>query len=212
MTSLSLEWFKAFSSLLLGLAWPGAIVVLAWFFREDIRKKLAHVSEAGLAGVKFWQPLTSPPKLDSPAETPALPAPHRTALQQKIVDELKKELDQLPDDKQKIDALAGSLAFTRMVVVFRDIYANIFGSQVDALRQLATAGGTTTIDRAKAFFDEVKRLFPDFYRNADFDDWAKFLIFHKLVQVNGEQIDLTDYGREFLNYISVDRRGVTRPN
>jgi hypothetical protein len=48
-----LDWKQFFASIFGSLAWPLAVVILAAFFKDQIREKLAQIRKFGAAGVNF---------------------------------------------------------------------------------------------------------------------------------------------------------------
>jgi len=201
-----LEVFKAISTLLIGLAWPGSVVLLGYFFRKEISSKLADVETAGPGGVTFHK--QQQPKADA-MTTELIPHGTLTPFQKVIEDSIIKDLDAIADDK-KMPILIAQLALAKIDRFFEYVYANIFGTQVHGLQQLRDAGGTVTLVRAEQFFDEVKAKFPEFYVNITFAQWFRYLEINRFAVIEAANVKLTDMGTDFLQFVAAQKAGDQR--
>src|ERR1700754_4408589 len=104
------------------------------------------------------------------------------------------------------------LAGTQVALHFEKTYANIYRSQLDALRWLnAQADGVTAL-KLRPFFDHAVKAWPLIYQAGDFRSWLGFLAAQGLVTESAESVAagddaepfglvITVLGREFLAYL-----------
>jgi hypothetical protein len=199
------------SNLIASLAWPLAVVAVVLIFKHQIRELIPKIENLtgpggmsiGLkrvqgAGLADEEPIKQTLEKLSPNVL-------RTQPLEKLEDSLRAELETL-EVPQRIPVLLTALAQTRLESAFNLAYANIFGSQIRALRLLNDRGGK--IDRASAEkeFAELKANTPAI-QDWSLDLYLQFLRHYLFIdEVSGEFI-LTDFGREFLAYLS--RRGLS---
>ena len=139
-------------------------------------------------------------------ETPPSPSQSVVSL---IEANLQKELQTVEPDKRQA-VLLRSLAQTRIERGHEFIYNRIFGSQIEALKRLNTLT-SATVDDARAFLKPYVEQFPEFYKNYSFENWLRFLVSNGLVIQQGELIKFSEFGREFLIYLSTARLTETKP-
>ena len=65
--------------------------------------------------------------------------------------------------------------------------------------------GRATVDDAREFFKPYAEQFPQVYNNYGFDGWLGFLKNNTLVVQNGNLLEISDFGRDFLLYLT-DKR------
>lgn len=193
--------------LLKGIAWPLAIVVIAFLFKSDLKLLLPRIREAGPTGVKF-DPIASQQKAGSEAaddltELKDLPGFSRTEAIAAVERNLRASLQQI-DEGKRFDVLVRVVAEARLVAFFERIYGLIFGSQIQLLRLLNIEN--LKIDAVKAFFDTVQAQYPEVFNKSDaFDSWLGFLIGNGLVRRSGDEVEITEYGRDFLVFLTGQR-------
>jgi hypothetical protein len=170
-------------------------------FRSDVRALFPRLKKAGPTGLEFdpsRQVLSAVTR--ELQELPGFPA--RTPMITKVETELHAELGIIDPEKQ-IDVLVRHLAVARLGRNFEQIYRVIFGSQIAGLKALASAsGGSTSREESASFFDGVKAKFPEFYEKNTFDEWIQYPKTAGVVTETGDQISITELGREFLLYLS----------
>jgi hypothetical protein len=116
------------------------------------------------------------------------------------------------DPEKQIDVLVRHLAAARLGRNFEQIYRVIFGSQIAGLKALASAsGGSTSREESASFFDGVKAKFPEFYEKNTFDEWIQYPKTAGLVTQTGDQISITELGREFLIYLGAVQLSENKP-
>jgi hypothetical protein len=95
------------------------------------------------------------------------------------------------------------------------IYSRIFGSQIEALKQLDLRGpmGASLEEAQQYFRDQVVKLHPEFYSGYGFDGWLGFLVFNNLVAKDEKsgRLTVTPYGHDFLVYLREQRMNEAKP-
>lgn len=79
-------------------------------------------------------------------------------------------------------------------------WASIFKSQLEALNELNVRGATTA-ETLRPFYNRAAAANPDVYKNYAFDSWLDFLMSHTLVRKDGNVIQITVRGKDFLKYL-----------
>ena len=86
-----------------------------------------------------------------------------------------------------------------VLATFEWTWWNIFQSQVRALQQLNTK--TCQIEDLRHFFEQGKAATPSLYESRSFEVWLAFMRTHILILEQGESVQITVRGKEFLKYI-----------
>jgi hypothetical protein len=102
-----------------------------------------------------------------------------------------------PADRERV--LIRHLAAAYLYTHFDRTYRLIFGSQLSLLQELNAAPSTRPA--VEAHYTIATLLAPEFYANYSFDQWLHFMIAAVLVRVDGENINITVGGREFLKFV-----------
>ncbi|HMJ44397.1 MAG TPA: hypothetical protein VK522_19190 [Pseudolabrys sp.] len=186
--------------LLKGLAWPAVALILGFLFKTELRSLFPRIIKAGPGGIELDREKQRIPR--STGELQELPGLQRTAKMAEIEKSIHQALE-LYDSNKQVDLLVRHLAQSRLETVFERIYGAIFGSQILGLRALAnTGGGSVSKEEAIKFFDDVKSKYPEFYGKSTFEDWISFLRSFELVRDNGNSVEITELGRDFLLYLT----------
>ncbi|MDL1860730.1 hypothetical protein FBR04_06835 [Betaproteobacteria bacterium PRO7] len=111
----------------------------------------------------------------------------------------------LKTDAECIALLKRAVASVNIDLEYTRIAHIIFGSQLNFLVQLAGTRSGLPKTSAQAAYSSAATQFPELYRERSFEDWLGYLLASGLVKVEGEQIDITQYGSDFLKYL-VDAR------
>ncbi len=186
------------------LIWAATVVilVLAFFliFREPLSKKIQD-----LRGVKtpkgsfdFSQNQETPPAID-PAGGSLLKGTEEISLIEEKTKALKNDLEALKkrSNFNEVDFLLYELAKNNFREEFIFIYAQIYGTQLEALLA-AEKGGT---DLAPFFSQHKERTEGiETYKPSE-ETWKYFLIRHNLIEERKNKVFLTEYGKLFLKHI-----------
>ncbi|XVJ69678.1 MAG: hypothetical protein HEQ39_08495 [Rhizobacter sp.] len=193
------------------VAWPIATFVFAGFatllFRKPIERVLERISSASKDGVLFGRPQDlEPPKLEAVGFDELIQQP----ISATVIEREKSvvaDLDKLPlkSDSERIVLLRRAIASLNVELEYTRVAHIIFGSQLNFLVQLAGTRNGLPRSHAENMYSEAVKNFPDVYANRQFGSWMDYLIFHGLVVLREDRIDITQYGTDFLKYL-VDAR------
>lgn len=113
------------------------------------------------------------------------------------------------EPQARVPMLLRALAETRINLAFEIVYRVIFGSQIAFLRILHPA---TRLPRSAAFeaFHSRAMEIPDMAVYG-FDNWLAFLRGNGLVNVEGEAIEITNLGRDFIVYMAKNALPDSKP-
>lgn len=202
-----LEWAKATFDLIKGIAWPIGIFALAFIFRDAIRALIPYIKEVGPGGIKIGtqQPLSQQQNTSLLTATP-----HPLSTVNARIDQIQSILANIIPEQREA-SLVRALAEARTLAEFEFIFANIFQSQVDALDKLANSD--VTISEAEEFFkNEVVVRNKDVMSAWGFENWSNYLRAQGLVLVEGDNVVITDKGRDFLTFVKEAKTGFTLIN
>jgi hypothetical protein len=199
-----------------GIWWPIAAVIIAVVYKGELRTLLPRLRRAGPTGVEFdpaeQQAVTATTAATSaPGQLREFPGMVRSPAIARLEQQLHTQLAALATpDTEKRDLLVRLLAQAQLEAAFERIYRPIFGSQIAALRKL-NALGHNTLQDLKLIFDSYAAAYTEIYANSGFDQWLDFLQQTDLITVNQASTEITDLGRDFLQYILSKRLSEQKP-
>lgn len=208
-----------FVELVKAVAWPIVVVIVALGFKPNLiatfpallRRKLAFK----VAG--FEATIDAAEQLQASAENPATEKlPQRAELDPSPRLAVNLIETRLRSDVEAVDAtrkeaiLLRALAISRLEGSHEFIYNRIFGSQIAGLKRL-NESGHATVDDAREFFRPYAEQFPQVYSNYGFDGWLGFLRSNGLIQQNNNILEINDFGRDFLIYLTERRLSESKP-
>jgi hypothetical protein len=205
-----MEYLKLLVEFVKAIAWPVAVIVVAWAFRSDVKALFPRLTKAGPGGLEFGlarQTLST--TSTEVRELPGFPhTPAITKLETRIHDELK-----LIDPDRRIDVAVRQLATVRIAWAFEQIYRTLYGSQIRALIALSnTRTGSAARSEAEEAFNQTKAAFPEFYEKNTFDEWIRYPMNQHLIETDETKVNITQLGNEFLEYLGVMKLSdTTRP-
>lgn len=193
------------------LIWPAVALILGFvamlLFKPAIDRKIAGITRASKDSVSFE-------RSQEGAEVQPAPLPFveimkhpisPTALErEKFVDKQIHSLG-LATESEKIAALVRVFAITRVELEFNNIAHIIFGSQLSLLLNIAGTKFGVTHQDARLVFEQATKTYPELHENKKFEDWFSYLPKSNLVVEDGDRIDITQYGKDFLKHL-VDSR------
>ena len=194
----------AIIELITGLAWPTVVAAPAVYFRDEIRNLLRRVSKIGLDGAEFGTSmgqLSAPISRDIDFQNLAALGFDGTPVIETVERKLLQQVSLVQEDK-RIPFLSRLLAQAQIELFFERTDAFIYGSQIDLLRLIQSAGGRISVSDAEAFFQEAKSKTGSYYDRAEFPDWFSFLMRSELALQDHKTIELTPVGREFISYLN----------
>jgi hypothetical protein len=197
-------------------AWPLVIALIAWWQRDTFRKFLESLPRRPVTvkGPGGWEATVGAAEQLQEARKPPIEAAIQTAAPaaRPAVADLEGRLraQLVGDQAQQTGVLLRELAETRVRAGHESIYRLIFGSQIQALKQLDLRG-TATVQEARQYYDNLIPLHPDLYPNYPFESWLNFLVAMLLVQRDGDLLSTTIYGHDFLMYLTANRISEAKP-
>jgi hypothetical protein len=203
-----MQWAALLVDLIKGIAWPAAVVAIAYWFRDDLRAKIPSLTKAGPTGIEWQVQQTATTAKTWSGDLKELPGLQRTPLMGSIEKSIHGELE-LYKPEAHVDLLVRHLAQSRIESVFERIYGGIFGSQIAGLRALAARGKVAMADTVQFFDDQKshKGVLPE----VTFASWFQFLKNFELIKAENDEVELTDIGKDFLLFISNRGLAENRP-
>lgn len=187
-------------SLILGL-----VAILA--FRGPLARLIDRTTKVTKEGATFDRPQEAseiqakPLSFDELMKQPI----SASALNREQVIKQALENFALKTDQERISVLTRSLAINRTDSEFANIAHTIFGSQLGLLVKLASGRSGVSKAEADHLFIQAQESFPDLHGSRTTDEWLKYLVISELISIQGETIDITQYGSDFLKFL-VDAR------
>ncbi|NML73645.1 hypothetical protein HHL25_05835 [Rhizobium sp. S-51] len=200
-----LDWAKTLVDLLKGIAWPLAVFCLIWIFRKQIREKIPHLRNISPTSADFEMQPTS-----QATPGPFVAGPHRLSTVNDLVEKIQQELTPIIAESRE-PLLVRALAEARVLADFEFIFANIFKTQVDALRRLSE--GSVSLEEAEKYFeDNVIPIRPELFAEWGFERWSAYLRSQGLVLLIDERVEITAKGNDFLQFVDSRKAGATLVN
>lgn len=192
------------------VAWPIAAVTMVLSFRVELRSFLPpflrRKMEIELPGgfkakidVAEQQQGDNPSALALEVQKSTLdpsPSPAVNIIEERI----RREAETVEATKREALFLR-LLAQSRLQAGHEFTYNRIFGSQILGLKRLNEVG-RARVDDAREFFKPYAEQFPQVYASYGFDGWFGFLKGNALIAQTGNTIEITEFGREFLLYLT----------
>jgi len=178
-------------------------IFLCLYFRVEVRKLFPRIKSIGAAGVSLSEAqsksaeetkLTFEKQFDMHSRSPVLISKE---------EEIWKELDQrgISTEEERVKLLVRALA-TR-IIDFECERASllIFGSQLELLVEINAHQDGQKIQTIKDWYStSVQSQYSDL-QNYAFSEYIGFLINRILLQKEGDSVVITQFGKEFLQYL-----------
>lgn len=215
-----MSWLSAVVEIVKAIAWPIVVFLAVWRFRTEIIAFLSLIPkgkkfEVDMLGVKAridvaeqQQSGQQNPAVEKIDITFSLDPSHRQAVNL-IEQRLHAEIKALDSNKREA-ILVRALALSRMEAGHEFTYNRIFGSQILGLKRLNEMG-RASIDDAREFFNPFAEQFPHIYANYGFDGWLGFLKNGGLIVQTNSFLKITEFGRDFLIYLTDRRLAENKP-
>lgn len=216
-----MEFFVVLVDLIKGIAWPIVIGVIAWIFRSNIGGVLGHLpkvldrvrelpggtklcpaeeEQQARLGVVTSRPSLELKQIPGLGRTPAIEMRERAILS--LLDEINED--------ERVSRLTRALAESCLSTAFERIYRIIYGSQISMLR-LLNENPHFREHHVRDFFSRVKDRFPEIYANYTFDRWLDFLKTAQLAVQIEDRLQISDVGRDFLTYLTLQGLPEAKP-
>lgn len=191
-------------------AWPASLLFLGiafmLLFKTPISRFIDRTQKVGKTGVEAGpagqaqRPETEPSKVDDLIKL------FDNKLIQQTEEVIKNDLTQRnltsPEERERV--LLRFLSAMFVASTFERTYWLITGSQLGAIQFVNSQASGAFIQVVQNWYDQAAEREPGLYKGWSFEQWLGFLEEIPLVQRNGDRLQITIQGREFLKYI-VDR-------
>jgi hypothetical protein len=202
------------------LVWPAvaliAIVAIGIaalvILRPALLRLVDRISKAGPKGLTFERQQTEEKPPAAPTYEELMNGPVSATVLSRV-EKATRFLEglSLKSDEQKLALALRASALSRVEMEFTNISSIIFGSQLEFLVRVAGAPGGVLRAEAETAFQQAQAAFPDIHANRTVDDWLKYLFAVELLETRGNNIDITQYGKDFLKFL-VDARQTYQRN
>jgi hypothetical protein len=126
-------------------------------------------------------------------------------LESRITNELKLKGFSVDGDSTKV--LIRHLAGTQLLLSFEQIHNLIFGSQIFLLKKLnETTGQGRSLEFVMNHVEHVRALYPEEFEGWSNDQYLAFLYGRILILEESETIHITNFGVEYLTWITRNGR------
>ncbi len=204
---------QSVAAVLKAMAWPASVFAIALFYKADLKALIPRLRKAGPSGVELDPPVQQSVVTTDLSGTigKSLPGITRTVAIEDLERILRQQFSMIPDD-DRVDRLVLELSQARLTAHFERVYRVIFGTQILCLRRLNERKSPVGLDDLKAFFSENTAPFPATYEHYGFDGWSAFMLNEMLIRNNGERIEISPVGKDFLLYMTVKGMSEEKPN
>lgn len=196
-------------------SWPIAVLILLLVFRKPISSLIERTEEFSVgsmrAGVRQSAARTSPDPLapvDNPAYTPRS-LPQEVQMLMENLPRLGIEVDQLDPRSSRLVNLIGRSLLQNQ---FLWIHSLIYGTQIEALRWMIQHDDRpiSKADVEPFYKEHLKIAKPlEVILPKNIDEYLSFLAQQGLISAIGDLINLTDKGRDYLDFaINAPARGL----
>lgn len=198
-----LPFWQAVFSLIASISWPLVAFWIVFAFRKQFRVLILRIKKAGAGGVEFT---------DSEGQDNIGPKPQFTVSKSEsenilrspalaVVEKpIREDLPNFNHDKI-VDHLVTALARERLDRVFSLAYANIFGSQIRLLRDVIGTRDYASMLEIEEFFTALKSS-DEAFSDWDLSRYLNFLYYFQFIREIDGNIQITDFGRDFLIFLA----------
>lgn len=205
-----------------GLVWPALLL----FFYLDQRHQVPRIGEwlkdrsfkAGVMGVTVdvqakqrsddKNPVAGEKTGDALSPAGVVVRPRSKVAAHIAEKALRETKDHSAEDRA--GALATAFANARVLEAFEFVLNRIYGSQLEALKLLRDVPQATMLE-ANEFYQRVVAAYPNFYRAYGFNRWTGWMEGQSLIERRPDGFAISEFGREFLAYLTEAGLDVRRP-
>ncbi len=190
--------------------WPFVAALALLFYRnslpEMLKNLLNKVKSANFKGAELQFVAQSESKAESPEQASKLEEltpKDITGLQSKLENVIRKQLEGIETDENKIKLLISNLAHSQTQSFFERVDYTIFGSQLRLLEHMNSKGDIPINDiEAKDYYNAGRDENPKFYDNYEFHKYMGYLESFGLISRAGEGWKIEEAGQAFLVYMA----------
>lgn len=206
------------------IAWPVAVILVAWMFRGGITSALRQLFSksslkefrAGGAGISATFEAERQVSAEAEDETTrragllppgqsyeeirAKQEPKRTPHSDRINQYVVQHIDALGvDDQKKIELLTSEVAILHTSVQVLDVAKVLVRSQFDLFAELRDGGGQLSVKEASQHFKKVSSADPDAYAGWDYIKYLSYPTAADLIEYKEGRHVLTEFGMSFVD-------------
>lgn len=197
------------------VAWPIVVLLFMFLFRTQIASLISRITSIDKSGVKTSQaPESQREQQNTEAAQELLHTISKSVVQREREERIKSYLkdNSLEVEGDTVKLLIAELATTQLRLEFEQIHNVIFGSQIFLMKRLNEAyGRTLSKEMVVAHFDQARKTFRPNFDSYSFDQYMIFLQRMSLVTVTGDAYHITDYGIEYLTWMTRIGNSENRP-
>lgn len=194
----TLPYLMVLADLLKGIAWPTAFIVVGYYFRPELRGLLGKVHKVSRDGIEFTHIEQKTNRPDHASAVAITDAPLKSRAAIIIEEENKKQLEVFaPAVREAV--LLRSLTLQQLQKFFALAYGNIFGSQIQLMKDLSQKPLPREV--VENYVDEQKAIHPEL-RDWPLDQYLHFLFQWEFIEFHEGIYRLTDTGGLFLLFLA----------
>lgn len=199
-----LEWARSIFDLIKGVSWPLALFFVIWLFRKELRAQIPRLRSATVTGLEFQDQQNAVVEAKALVSEPD----HILASVKAIEEDLLKQVDELQEHIRLPRAIR-LLAVARLERAFERVFSQIFGTQIELLRRLQVK--TMSFSEAELFYKNVVEQYAIF-DEIELHQYLRYLVQNGLLIAEGDNLSITDVGRDFLTFVATSKADVFRAN
>ena len=106
-----------------------------------------------------------------------------------------------PSPESQLDAAVDALALTGLTIRFDRAYFYSYGSQIKAIRHIASLPTLLPESELRQFYEEGCLAYPGFHTGSTYESWRDWMVTQEGIVISDGQIEVTPGARHFLAYI-----------
>ncbi|MBI5711259.1 MAG: hypothetical protein HZC42_13305 [Candidatus Eisenbacteria bacterium] len=188
------------------LAWPVTVLIILLIFCRPLYRLLDRIRylRLGEARIGTRAPQEKGPggAPDPTKQRPPLPEQEAGPLLSFVRNAIRESLEArgLSTEADRVRALVDDVAVWSLSARCERIYGLIFGSQIDAL-QLLNSPNLVSAEIIRPYYNTAAASAPALYAAYPFEQWLAFLSSWGLVEMQGQGLRTSEFGRLFLHYL-----------
>lgn len=196
------------------LKWPFLIIICLLIFRRPLVDLINRITKVGYGSKSFeanQQTTASEKKSEEISQIDrvvGLFRPETIEMFREAVSN-EAEVSRLKTPDEKIERLTNYGCLLYIMRHFDNVYNNIFGSQIRILEYL-NSHSKQTPDSIRFFYENAIKSHLKFYENYSYEEYLNFLIDFNLIRKDGEILNITILGIDFLKYLTESNKDVNK--
>lgn len=195
------------------IAWPLIVLILFFVFRLPLTNFLNNIKKFsyGSAAVETNTEKSQNEQIDKLENIDERLINHNFInFLTKFSTQTNEELEEIIEKETKFSEIKNFEAkteqlynYSKLIILlknFERIYYVIFGSQIRILQRL-NYSFTENKNDLKFYYENVAKVYPEIFKNYNYDDYLDFLFANKLINKETDTITITTFGQDFLRYL-----------